>query len=420
MMHSHNEMQYLNEVCRLIIEDCGHTMVWIGYIQDDEARSVKPMAFYGFDQGYIDRMNITCDDSERGRGPTGTAIRTGKPTVCKNMRTDPNFAPWREDAIARGYESSLVLPLISEGKPLGAVSIYSKEPDAFLDNEIELLSDLAEDLAYGISYIRLEESEREAARVLKENEAKLKELVATKDKFFNIVAHDLKNPFTSLLGSSELLYENIDNLNKENIRKLTMILNDSAKSGYDILQNLHDWSRSQTGGLVINPERINLKNIIDRNILNLQLAASNKNINLLTEVEDDIYIFADRNMTNTVLRNLLSNAVKFTHRGGKVVISVKAGPNSTIVSVKDTGTGIPKERIDKLFRIETRNSTPGTENEQGTGLGLKLCREFVEKQGGMIWVESEENKGSEFLFSIPAMSGRNSVRPVNTIEFNDE
>jgi signal transduction histidine kinase len=199
-----------------------------------------------------------------------------------------------------------------------------------------------------------------------------------------------------------------------------MILNDSAKSGYDILQNLHDWSRSQTGGLVINPERINLKNMIDRNILNLQLAATNKKIKLLTNVEDDIYIFADINMTNTVLRNLLSNAVKFTHRGGKVAVSVKAGHRETIVSVKDNGTGIPKERIDKLFRIETRNSTPGTENEQGTGLGLKLCKEFVEKQGGRIWVESEENKGSEFLFSIPVMSVTKSVRTGKRIEFNDE
>ena len=408
MMHSHNEMQYLNEVCRLIIEDCGHSLVWIGFVQHNKAKSVKPMAFYGFDQGYIDRMNLKWDNSERGRGPTGTAIRTGKPTVCKNIKTDPDFAPWRKDAIERGYESSLVLPLISEGKPLGAMAIYSKEPDAFLDNEIELLSDMADDLAYGISYIRLEESEREAARVLKENEVKLKDLVATKDKFFNIVAHDLKNPFTGLLGSSELLYENIDHLDNENIRKLAMILNDSAKSGFAILQNLHDWSRSQTGGLKINPERLNLKNIIDRNILNLKLAATKKNINLYTLVEDDIYISADINMTNTVLRNLLNNAVKFTYRGGKVVVSVKSEPDGTIVSVKDTGTGIPKDKIDRLFRIEARNSVPGTENEQGTGLGLKLCKEFVEKQGGKIWVESEENKGSEFLFSIPVMPARKS------------
>ncbi len=411
MMHSHNEKKYLNEVCRLIVEDCGYSMIWIGFANNDNAKSVTPMAFYGFDKGYINRMNITWDDSDRGRGPTGTAIKTGRPAVCKNMRTDPNFAPWREDALARGYESSLVLPLVFEGKSLGAMAIYSKEPDAFLDNEIELLSDLAEDLAYGISYIRLEESEREAARVLKENEAKLKDLVATKDKFFNIVAHDLKNPFTSLLGSSELLYENIDTLSKESIRKLTLILNESAKSGYSILQNLHDWSRSQTGALLINPERLNLKNIIDKNIQNLQLSAANKDIKIYSKVEEDIYLVADINMTNTVLRNLLSNAVKFTHKGGKVEVSVTSEPAKTIISVKDSGTGVPKDRIDKLFSIETRNSTPGTENEQGTGLGLKLCKEFVEKQGGKIWVKSEKGNGSEFLFTIPLMqAGKSGIQ----------
>ncbi len=410
MMHSHDELQYINEVCRLIIEDCGHSMVWVGYAQNDDRKSVKPIAHYGFDQGYIDRMNISWDDNERGRGPTGTTIRTGKPTTCKNMLTDPNFEPWREEAIKRGYQSSLVLPLISEGKPFGAISIYSKEPDSFSDTEIELLSDLADDLAYGISYIRLEESEREAARVLKENEAKLKELVATKDKFFNIVAHDLKNPFTSLLGSSELLYENIDQMNMESIKKLSMILNDSAKSGYTILQNLLDWSRSQTGSLVIKPQSINLKELIDNNISNLQLPADNKEISLYTEAEEDICIYADMNMINTILRNLLSNAVKFTHRGGSVVVSATIVSNKAIISVKDTGIGIPEEKIEKLFRIDTRNSMPGTENEQGTGLGLKLCKEFVEKQGGRLWVESIENKGSEFKFSIPVITIRKSMR----------
>ena len=136
-------------------------------------------------------------------------------------------------------------PLILEGKPFGSISIYSKEPDPFSESEINLLSNLADDLAYGISYIRLEESEKTAANVIKENETKLKELVATKDKFFNIVAHDLKNPFTSLLGSSELLFENIDQLSTQSIQDLALILNDSAKSGYAILQNLLDWSSSE-------------------------------------------------------------------------------------------------------------------------------------------------------------------------------
>ena len=229
----------------------------------------------------------------------------------------------------------------------------------------------------------------------------LKELNATKDKFFNIVAHDLKNPFTSLLGSSELLFQNIDRLDEENIRKLAIILNDSAKSGYAILQNLLDWSRSQTGLLKINPEHINLKSLVDENIVNQELFSSNKEIEIHSEINEDIYIFADKNMINTVLRNLISNALKFSFRAGKIIVKATSDEKEIVLSVKDFGIGIPGENIAKLFRIDTKFSLPGTENEQGTGLGLKLSREFVEKQGGKIWVESRVSKGSEFMFSIP-------------------
>ncbi len=401
MMHSNNEFKYMNEVCKIIIEDCGHSMVWIGYAQNDKLKTVKPVAYYGFDKEYIDHLNITWADTEMGRGPTGTAIRTGKPSMCKNMLTDPVFKPWREAAMERGYASSLVLPLISEGKPFGAISIYSRETDPFSENEINMLSDLADDLAYGISYIRLDESEKSSVKIIKENEVKLKELIATKDKFFNIVAHDLKNPFTSLLGSSELLFNNINHLDTNNIRDLAMILNDSAKAGYAILQNLLDWSRSQTGLLKINPERLNLRILIDENISILQLPASNKEIKIFNEIKEDVFVFADKNMINTVLRNLLSNALKFTYKSGKVILSTMITSDEVVVSVKDTGIGIPEDKIDKLFSIDTNNSMPGTENEQGTGLGLKLSKEFVEKLGGKIWVESVEGKGSEFKFAIP-------------------
>jgi PAS domain S-box-containing protein len=401
MMHSNNELNYLKEVCKIIIEDCGHTMVWIGFAQNDERKSVKPVAYYGFDKGYIDQMDITWDDTERGMGPTGTAIRTGKPTMCKNMQTDPAFKPWKESALKRGFASSLVLPLNSEGKTFGSISIYSKEPDPFTDSEINLLSVLADDLAYGISFIRLTESERAAAQVIKENEAKLKELIATKDKFFNIVAHDLKNPFTSLLGSSELLYENINQMTTENIRKLALILNDSAKGGYSILLNLLDWSRSQTGLLRINPEKINLKDLIDENISNLELSAANKEINLIYESPEDVYLFADKNMVNTILRNILSNALKFTHKNGSVKVSTNIETENINIFIKDTGIGISQDRIDKLFNLETKNSTPGTEMEQGTGLGLKLSKEFVEKHGGKIFVESVVGKGSIFQITLP-------------------
>jgi PAS domain S-box-containing protein len=401
MMHSDNEIDYVKDVCKIIIEDCGHSMVWIGYTQDDERKSVVPVAHYGFDAGYIDQLDITWDDTDRGRGPTGTAIRTGKYSLCRNMLTDPSFKPWKKAAMERGYASSLVMPLISDGKPFGAISIYSKEPDPFSDAEINLIKELADDLAYGISVIRLAESERAAAIAIKENEAKLKDLVATKDKFFNIVAHDLKNPFTSLLGSSELLYDNIDQMTPDNVKELAMILNDSAKGGYAILQNLLDWSRSQTGLLKFNPENLNLREIIDENIYNFQLQVTNKEINLSSELNENLLICADKNMINTVLRNLLSNAVKYTYKNGNISVLVTDNHDEVVISVKDSGIGISKEKAETLFRIENSLSQPGTEKEQGTGLGLKLCKEFTEKMGGRIWIESDSGKGSEFKFTIP-------------------
>ncbi len=246
----------------------------------------------------------------------------------------------------------------------------------------------------------ISEIKRAEAR-LRGNASKLKELVATKDKFFNIVAHDLKNPFTCLLGSTELLLNNINNFDKKNIHELSLILYDSAKSGYAILQNLLDWSRSQTGLLKINNEKINLRTLIDENISALHLATINKNLKMFSRVDEDILIFSDKNMINTILRNILSNAVKFTHRSGQVEISSFRSAEHVIVSIKDTGIGIPPEMIRTLFRLETKHSMPGTEKEQGTGLGLKLTKEFVEKMGGSIWVESELGKGSEFKFKIP-------------------
>lgn len=162
MMHAEDELAYLDEVCRIIIEDCGHAMVWIGYAEEDENKTVRPVAHYGFDEGYVDNLNITWADTERGHGPTGTAIRTGRPCGCKNMLTDPNFQPWCEEAGKRGYASSIVLPLTADNNVLGAISIYSKEPDSFPDEEVKLLIELANDLAFGITNLRLKKSQAEA------------------------------------------------------------------------------------------------------------------------------------------------------------------------------------------------------------------------------------------------------------------
>jgi len=158
MIRSTSEKQCLEDACKIVVEDCGHSMVWIGYAQEDELKSVLPVAFAGFEDGYLESLNISWAYTERGQGPTGTAIRTGKPSRCDNILTDPSFAPWRAQAVKHGYASSLVLPLISESKAFGAISIYSREPDFFPQEEEALLTELAGDLAYGIQAIRLREA----------------------------------------------------------------------------------------------------------------------------------------------------------------------------------------------------------------------------------------------------------------------
>ena len=236
---------------------------------------------------------------------------------------------------------------------------------------------------------------------LKKSEASLKELVATKDKFFNIIAHDLKNPFTCLIGTTELLIGDINRMEIEKIKELAQILNDSAKSGFAILQNLLDWSRSQTGLITYNPQKINLGRLIDENISDLRLSSVRKEIRLISDVNREMNIYTDRNMLNAILRNLLGNAIKFTHKFGTVEIGAVINGNEVIISIKDNGIGIPAENIKDLFKIDSKYTKPGTNMEHGTGLGLRLSKEFIEIQGGRIWLESVVNKGSTFMFSIP-------------------
>jgi PAS domain S-box-containing protein len=166
MMRTMDEAEYLKEVCKIVVEDCGHKMVWIGFAEDDEEKSVRPVAHAGFEEGYLETLHITWADTERGRGPTGTAIRTGAVSMCRNMLTDPNFTPWREQAIKRGYASSICLPLMAEGKAFGAITIYSKDPDPFSQDEVKLLQELTDDLAHGITTLRLRAAHAQAEEAI--------------------------------------------------------------------------------------------------------------------------------------------------------------------------------------------------------------------------------------------------------------
>jgi len=174
VIRAEDEASFMHDVCTIIVEDCGFSMVWIGYAENDEARSVRPVAHAGFEEGYLETLQITWADTERGRGPTGTAIRTGELAVCRNMLTDPVFTPWRDEALRRGYASSIVFPLWADDRVFGALTIYSKEADPFSEEEVKLLTELADDLAYGITTLRTGTARKAAETALRDSEAQLR------------------------------------------------------------------------------------------------------------------------------------------------------------------------------------------------------------------------------------------------------
>jgi len=229
----------------------------------------------------------------------------------------------------------------------------------------------------------------------------LHELNATKDKFFGIIAHDLKNPFNSLLGFSNLLVENASQYTPEKVKNFAQNMNISAVQGFKLLENLLEWARLQTGNIKPNLIKVKPSQLINDVILLHQQIAKSKNIELQSVINCDDFILADKEMIKTVLRNLVSNALKFTEPEGSVKIETKSIKNNVLLEVTDNGFGIDPKHLDKLFKIDSNLSKIGTAGEKGTGLGLILCKEFVEKNNGKIWVDSELGKGSSFKFTIP-------------------
>ena len=234
-----------------------------------------------------------------------------------------------------------------------------------------------------------------------ESEKQLIEANSAKDKLFSIISHDLRNPFASIVSFSRMLKRDIDKLDKVELQELTIELEKSVANINELLENLLQWSRTQTGKIKYNPQYIDVNEIIDENISLFSPKAKEKNVLIDNKVNFNLIVWADYNMTNTVIRNLLSNALKFTNSNGKIRLYYKTNKEHVYLSVEDNGVGIDKEVQERLFNIDSLYSTFGTINEKGSGLGLIICKEFAEKQYGNITFESEEGKGSVFTFSLP-------------------
>jgi len=407
LMHATDESTLTQEVCNIIIHDCGYALVWVGMAQHDKNKTVHPVAYAGFDKEYIDQLDVTWADKPRGRGPTGTVIRTGKPYVCRNMNLDPNFEPWREQAAKRNYTASLVLPLSSfEGETFGALNIYSQEPDPFTQEESKLLTELANDFAYGIEMLRLRKEREQATCQLEKYANQMEELanerakqlgqaerLATIGQTAGMVGHDIRNPLQAIVGELYLAQDELSSLPasdaKKNLQESVANIEQNLFYIDKIVADLQDYTKP----LKPNRDSVDIEKIVEEALLIVVIPS---NLEVSISVEEGFPLFtADFSMLKRVLINLIQNAVQAMPSGGELKIIARLQDEQVCVSVQDTGEGIPKEVADKLF-------TPlFTTKSKGQGFGLAVVKRLVEAQDGKITFISQKRKGTTFTVELP-------------------
>lgn len=243
---------------------------------------------------------------------------------------------------------------------------------------------------------------------IKKQNKKLTKLNVDKDRFIQILAHDLKNPFNSLLGFSDLLLQNLHKYDMEKIEKQLKIINNVSKQTHSLLEQILLWEKSQSGKMILEMQKIDYLKTTNEIIQTIENQANEKNIKINCFETEKIIVSADVNMYKAIMRNLISNAIKFTQKNGQINIYAEKDHTNTIITVSDNGIGIDKDMIPKLWEFSNSYSTKGTNNEKGTGFGLTLCKELIKKHGGQIWIESEVGKGSNFKFTLP-MKNKNTT-----------
>ena len=319
-------------------------------------------------------------------------------TLGETIRIDDtNFRRKDGEVIPVAYVSS---PIKRNGKIISCVTAFHDITER--KRADEEISRYVEELQFNKELFEANAKEFAALNtILKESENRLKQLNGSKDKFFSIISHDLRSPFTSITGYSEVILDDIDELSKEEIKEFAGSIHKTAKNIQNLLENLLQWSRMQTGGITFNPNNLLLNDVVEEIVDLYKINAVRKKITLTNNLDKDYPIKADKFMLNTILRNLVSNSIKFTKKLGSISIYATEKNNELEITVEDTGIGMSDEIKNKLFKIDEHVTTKGTEKEKGTGLGLILSKEFVEKHGGKIWVESEIGIGSKFKFTIP-------------------
>ncbi|WP_462318190.1 GAF domain-containing sensor histidine kinase [Marinilabilia sp.] len=347
------------------------------------------------------------------------AYKTQETIILHNANIEGSYV--HDNYIKENEVKSIIaLPITKQKEAIGILYLENNlDTNVFNQSRVNLLSILCTQLAISLEnlslYKKIDQKVRQRtvevikqkekvemqASELKEINNKLEASNATKDKLFSIIGHDLRNPFNIILGQVSLLKEGIENIAQDIIKTSACFIENASKSAYQLLQNLLAWAMTQTKQVKLYTKTISLHALVNREVEMLVNMAETKNIDLKNLTKEEIEILADEETVSTVIRNLISNAIKFTEKDGQITINAKENKSEVEITVKDNGVGIKEENIAKIFGSEETLSTRGTESEKGIGIGLKICKEFVEQNNGKIWVESEYGEGSKFIFTLP-------------------
>ena len=343
---------------------------------------------------FVDKVDVTPAPTSLAKSCSAYVYRTVKPLLLTQQKFDKLVESGEVELIGSNSPSWVGIPLQTLSKVIGVLVLqhYDNE-NVYSENDVRFLSSIGSQIAIAIDRKKTEEE-------IKLKNELLQSINAEKDKFFSIIAHDLRGPLSAFVAATQIITEEIQTMSMDEIKEITESMKVSATNIYSLLENLLEWSRLKRGGIDFLPERLNLKKKIVECVNVLSESARKKGINIEVNVSDEIDVLADSHMLEAVIRNLVSNAIKFTTSGGLVNVSAGYIDHTVEIKIKDSGIGMPPELKNRLFQINEKTSRPGTEGELSTGLGLLLCKEFVEKHNGKIWVESEVGKGSTFSFII--------------------
>jgi signal transduction histidine kinase len=426
-----NEEALLNEVCRIAVEGAGYSMAWVGRAEQDPARTVRPVAFFGPGEGFLDRIHVSWDDGPEGHGTAGYAIRTRRAAIARDLRVHPDFASWRHALATRSFAAAIGVPITDGDDVYGALIVYADEADAFDTTEVELLEDLGRNISHGMIAIRAREERARAIEALEATRAELEDRVAertrelveakeaaeaadrTKSAFLANMSHELRTPLNSIIGFTGILLQHLAGpLNDEQRKQLTMVQT-SGRHLLALVSDVLDLSKIEAGQLKIAHDRFDLANAIERTTLGVRPQLERKGLSLSLEVPPEVgSITGDRRRVEQILMNLLSNAIKFTDHGAVSVRAWRDGP-WVKVEVTDTGIGIDAAQIGRLFQPFSQLESGLARRHEGTGLGLSICRQLVELMGGTIDVRSQPGVGTVFVFALPVDAQSKTARAVS-------